>query len=495
MKRSAGILMPIFSLPSKYGIGTMGYEAYKFIDFLKQANQSYWQILPIGPTSYGDSPYSTFSIYAGNPYFIDLDLLVKEKMLTISDLKKIKVKNIEKVDYGYLYKNRLGILYKAYQTGKNLDVISFNKFKNENSFWLDDYSFFMALKKHFNMLSWLEWPDNDIRLRKAKAIDKYKELLKDDIEFFSFLQYLFYKQFYSLKEYANENNIKLIGDIPIYVPLDSSDCWSNPENFVLDENYIPKEVSGVPPDFFNENGQLWGNPLYNWKYMKKNGYKWWTDRIRQASKIYDIIRIDHFRGFESYWAVKYGEENAINGRWIKGPNMDLLDKLKKSFKNVEFIAEDLGFHTKEVQKMLDNFGFPGMKVLEFSFDSRDNNGAEPFNYPENSVCYVGTHDNSTAYGFLKEADKNDIAYCKEYLNISNNSNFNWKLIKGGMESNSYLFICQMQDYLGLDDSSRINMPGTIGKNWKWRMKPNVLTKNLAKKISKYTIMYGRANNL
>lgn len=490
--RSAGILMPIFSLPSKYGIGSMGKEAYKFVDFLKEANQSYWQILPIGPTSYGDSPYSTFSIYAGNPYFIDLDFLIDDGLLNKEDID-IQCHSNYKIDYEYLYNTRFSILYKAYKNANIIDE-EYIEFKNENINWLDDYALFMSLKKHFSMKSWTEWEDSKARFRDLETINKYKELLADDIEFYSYLQFLFYKQFYKLKKYANDNGIKLIGDIPIYVPIDSADCWSNPQSFVLDENYLPIEVSGVPGDYFNADGQLWGNPLYDWEYMKNNGYKWWIDRIGQASKIYDIIRIDHFRGLESYWAVKYGSKTAAIGRWIKGPSMDLLDKLKGWFSNVDFIAEDLGYHTNEVQDMLDKFGFPGMKVLEFSFDSRDNDGGEPYNFPVNSVCYVGTHDNSTALGFLKEAEKNDLRYCKDYLNINTNKNFNWSLLKAGMESNSILFIGQMQDYLGLDDSARMNIPGTLGNNWNWQMDNDVLTKKLARKISKYTKMYGRGRN-
>ena len=488
--RSSGILMPIFSLPSNYGIGTLGKEAYRFVDFLDDADQSYWQILPIGPTSFGDSPYSTLSIYAGNPYFVDLDQLVEDGLLDENDIKNYDCE-IKNIDYGYLFENRMNILKKAYLNSKKYDLTDFDRFKIENSNWLDDYALFMAVKGYFDMKSWAEWPDDDIRFRKPEAMNKYRKLLKDEIEFHSYVQYLFFKQFYKLKKYANLKNIKLIGDIPIYVPLDSSDCWTNPECFQLDECYLPKEVSGVPPDYFCEDGQLWGNPLYNWEQMKQNGYKWWIDRIGQASRIYDVIRIDHFRGFESYWSVPYGEKTAINGKWVKGPGMDLLDKLKGWFQDVEFIAEDLGFHTNEVQKLLDDFGFPGMKVLQFSFDSRDDGGGEPYNFPKKSICYVGTHDNSTAIGFLTSADIKDVEYFKDYLNATSNENFNWALIKGGMASNSEVFICQMQDYLGLDDESRINVPGTIGINWKWRMNKNVLTKDLSNKIKKYTKMYGR----
>ena len=484
--------MPIFSLPSNYGIGTLGKEAYKFVDFLKEAKQKYWQILPIGPISYGDSPYSSFSTYAGNPYYIDLDLLVEDGLLKKSDLKKIKVKKNTEVDYEYLYNNRFIILYKAYQNGYLKDKKKVDRFIF-NNFWVKDYALFMAIKKHFNMKSWKEWPDNDIRFRKQSAIKYYSELLKDDIQFYSYLQYLFFKQFNELKKYINKSGIKLIGDIPIYVPLDSSDCWSNPKCFQLDDNYIPTKVSGVPPDYFSKDGQLWGNPLYDWNYMKKNNYKWWIDRLSEAGKIYDIVRIDHFRGFEAYWAVPYGAKTAKNGKWIKGPNMDFLNIVKKKCKNIEFISEDLGYHTDGVQKMLDEFGYPGMKVLEFGFDSRDVSNQAPHAYTQNCVCYIGTHDNSTAIGWFKNSKKEDANFCKKYLGLNKKEGYNWGLIRAGMCSPAVLFVTQLQDYLSYDDKCRINIPGTLGCNWKWRLEKGKLTKTLSKKIAQYTYMYGRSN--
>lgn len=489
MNRYAGILMPIFSLPSNYGIGTMGKEAYKFIDFLKSSKQSYWQILPIGPTSTGNSPYSTYSIYAGNPYFIDIDELIEEGLIKRNLVAKYKTINRDYINYDFLCETKFNILFNVYLNSKELVVNEFDQFKKENELWLDDYALFMSIKKKYNNISWIEWPDKDIKFRKLDAINKYKKELEENIDFYKFIQYLFYKQFNRLKNYANINGIKIIGDIPFYVPLDSVECWSNPESFELNDEYIPTIVSGVPPDYFSKTGQLWGNPIYNWEYMRNNGYKWWIDRIGQASKIYDVIRLDHFRGFESYWAVPYGDKNAINGKWIKGPDMDVLEKLKGWFNNVEFIAEDLGYITPEVRKTLNDFGFPGMKVMQFSFNIKNHDG--PYTYPENSVCYVGTHDNSTALGFEKTASKKEILYCKEYLNHSIGDEFNWTLIKGGMATKSKIFICQMQDYLGLDDSARINIPGTTKSNWQWRMKKNSLTKKLSKKIAKYTSIYGR----
>ena len=488
-KRKAGILMPIFSLPSNYGIGTLGKAAYDFVDFLYEAKQSYWQILPIGPTSYGDSPYSTFSSYAGNPYFVDLDLLVKDGLLKKADLKDIRVTNPNCVDYNYLFDTRFAILYKAYLKGIEKYRDEFELFIKDNPF-LEEYALYMAIKEHFDNKSWIDWTDERIRKRELGALNYYKDKLSDRILFHEFIQFLFFKQFNELKKYMNEKGIKLIGDIPIYIPLDSCDCWMNPECFKLDENYLPTEVSGVPPDYFSKNGQLWGNPIYDYEHMKTNGYKWWIDRIGASSKIYDVIRIDHFRGFESYWSVPYGDKTARNGKWVKGPSMDLLNVLKGWFSNTEFIAEDLGYHTPEVQQMLDNFGFPGMKVLEFGFDSREKSNHAPHAYKENSVCYVGTHDNSTIIGWLTAASKDDVKYCLEYHGLNDTTDFNWHMIRSGMSSVAKLFVAQLQDYLGLDDSARINTPGTLGNNWKWRLTTK-LDKKLAKKIADYTEMYER----
>lgn len=490
MERSSGILLPIFSLPSNYGIGTFGKEAYNFVDFLKKANQKYWQILPLGPTAYGDSPYSTYSIYAGNPYFIDLDLLIKDGLLTRNDVKKLKTGNKTKVLYDKLSKTRYTVLYKAYEKGYSRYKVSFDKFCKDNKSWLDDYALYISLRKYFGDKSWTEWKDKKIKIRDKQAIKKYKFLLEDEIEFQKFIQYLFYKQFNKLKKYMNRKGIKLIGDIPIYVPLDSADVWANPKCFMLTSAFVPKLVSGCPPDNHNSNGQLWGNPIYNYSYMKKDGYKWWLNRIKGASNLYDVIRIDHFRGFESFWAIPYGKNNPKKGKWMKGPNMDLLGLFKNKFKNVKFIAEDLGYITDEVKKMVKEFGYPGMKVMQYGFSTEELEYV-PYNYEENTVCYVGTHDNSTAMGFFEYGKKSHIRRCKEYFNIKNSDRFNEILIKGGMESKSVLFIAQMQDYLGLDNTARINCPGIVGGNWLWRMKKGAYDNKLANKINKLTILYGR----
>jgi len=487
MKRSAGILLPIFSLPSNYGIGTFGKEAYKFVDFLDKSGQSYWQILPLGQTSYGDSPYQSFSSFAGNPYFIDLDVLVEDGLLENDDLKDLR--NDSTIDYAYLFETRFTVLYKAYLKGKISCFDEFNDFCNTNN-WLEDYALFMALKKHFNNKSWIDWEDEDIRKRTSESLSKYKELLKDDIEFYKFIQYLFFKQYEKLKAYANSKNILIIGDIPIYVSLDSCEVWAEPKNFLLDENYLPKEVSGVPPDYFNENGQLWGNPLYDYDYQELSNYDWWVKRINGTAKLFDVLRIDHFRGFESFWAVPYGETTAKNGKWVKGPGMRLLGVIKEKCKEVDFISEDLGYHTPEVEQLLADFGYPGMKVLEFAFDSTEPSDHMPHNFTENYVCYVGTHDNETVMQYLNNPYK-DIERAKKYIGYSEEEGFNFSMIRCGMESVAKLFITQMQDYLGLGEEGRINTPGVLGGNWTWRMEKDAASEELALKIRDYTYLYVR----
>jgi len=489
MKRSAGILLPIFSLASNYGIGTFGNEAYKFVDFLDKAGQSYWQILPLGQTSYGDSPYQSFSSFAGNPYFIDLDILIEEGLLNKEDVKDLK--NDQYIDYEYLFNTRFNVLYKAYQNGFKKYQKELETFIKENNEWIDSYALFMSLKKHFNHKAWIEWEDKDIRLHNSEAARKYSELLKDDICFYEFLQYLFFKQYKKLKDYANSKGIKIIGDIPIYLPLDSVEVWSNPENFVLDDEYLPIEVSGVPPDYFNENGQLWGNPLYDYDYQEKNHFAWWVKRIKGTSKLFDILRIDHFRGFESYWAVKYGETTARNGRWVKGPGMKLLQVIKDECKDMEFISEDLGYHTPEVEQLLEDFGYPGMKVLEFAFDASEPSDHMPHSFTENYICYLGTHDNDPVMLYYKNAPEETIKRAKKYIGFNLEEGFNYSMIRCGMESVAKLFITQMQDYLGTSEGSRINTPGIFGGNWSWRLTKDQYDDQLANKIREYTYLFAR----
>ena len=419
MNRSSGILMPIFSLPSPYGIGTLGKAAYDFADFLAEAGQHYWQMLPLGPTSYGDSPYQSFSTFAGNPYFIDPDLLVEDGLLTKREVKAYRWGDDPRhVDYGAVYNSRLKLLAKAKKRGWERDREEVTAFVAENARWLPDYALFMACKRHFGMRSWTEWEDEDIRLRRSpEVLEQYRTLLREDVELFTYIQYLFFRQWEALRTYLHERDIHVIGDLPIYVAMDSADVWAEPENFQLDDRCVPTEVSGVPPDYFSADGQLWGNPLYRWDRMQADGFGWWIRRIDGAGKLYDVIRIDHFRGFESYWAVPYGETTAKNGRWVKGPGMALVGVLTGWFPQLEFIAEDLGYPTPEVAQLLRDSGLPGMKVLEFAFDSRDTSSYLPHSYGENCICYTGTHDNSPLALWRQEADPADIAFAKEYLGV------------------------------------------------------------------------------
>ena len=491
-KRSAGILMPISSLPSEYGIGTLGKAAYDFVDFLDKADQTYWQILPLGPTGYGDSPYASVSTFAGNPYLIDLGMLIEDGILSKADLKGLEWgDDPEHVDYGAMYNNRFKALKSAFVKGSVKYAAEIKKFREENSRWVNDYALYMALKKHFDMKCWIDWTDDDIRMRRNGAVEKYTQLLKDEIDLWVFIQYLFFTQWDKLKKYANSKNIKIIGDIPIYVSMDSSDVWSEARFFMLDRDMRPTLVSGVPPDYFSADGQLWGNPLYNWDEMKKDGYGWWIRRIDGAKRICDVIRIDHFRGFESYWAVKYGEKTARNGKWIKGPGMDLLSILKGWFSSIDFIAEDLGILTDDVRKLLKDSGFPGMKILEFAFSEGEPSDYLTYKYEPNCVCYVGTHDNDTVMGWKETAPKYDIKFATEYFGLSEEEGFNFGMIRGGMSSVANIFIAQMQDYLGLGSEGRMNAPGMEMGNWQWRMKKGAANAKLAAKIAHMTKVCGR----
>lgn len=493
--RTSGILMPVFSLPTDYGIGTFGKEAYRFVDFLNKAGQSYWQILPLNPTNYGDSPYQSFSSAAGNPYFIDLDTLCDEGLLEKDDYAGIDFgSDSTSVDYAKLYYNRYGVLKKAYHRFDlmNADYIAFCK---RESAWLDDYALFMAIKDAFGGVSWREW-SCELRFREPSAIKECKSKYSDSIEFYRFLQYEFFKQWFALKKYANTNNIKIIGDIPIYVADDSADIWCNTKLFDLDGDLLPKTVAGCPPDAFSEDGQLWGMPVYNWEYMKteRKPYSWWRRRIKLALKTYDMVRIDHFRGFESFYCIKYGAKNAKKGTWRKGPGIELFDYLREDFKNgLPIIAEDLGFLTKEVRQLLADSGFPGMKVLQFAFDSREESDYLPHNYTRNCVVYTGTHDNDTIIGWTGTANPDDVEYARKYMHVDEREGFNWAMIRCAMMSVADTAVFMMQDFIALDSSARINTPSTVGDNWKWRIKPECINDWLAGMIYENTAMYGRAN--
>lgn len=493
MKRASGIILPISSLPSPHGIGTLGEAAYEFVDFLADAKQSWWQILPVGPTSYGDSPYQSPSAFAGNPYFVDLDLLVADGLLEKDEVEGISWgEDPARVDYALLYEMRPKLLRKAAERGYSRDAAEVKEFREANSTWLEDYALFMSIKEHFGMVAWNEWPDEDARLRKPEALKRYASELKDDIDYYIYVQYLFFKQWEALRTYAHAKGVKILGDMPIYVAMDSADVWANPQCFQLDEKNVPYEVAGVPPDYFSADGQLWGNPLYDYDAMEKDGFAWWVQRVAGAGRLYDALRIDHFRGFESYWAVPYGEKTARNGHWVKGPGMKLVGLLKEQFPDITFIAEDLGFPTPEVRQLLLDSGFPGMKLLEFAFDSRDG-GSDymPHCHIWNCVCYTGTHDNPPLIAWKHEAAPEDVAMACDYLGIKSDEDFVWGFIRGGMSSIANLFVAQMQDYLELGSESRMNIPGVLGGNWQWRLLPGQASPELVQRLAAMTHLYGR----
>ena len=491
MKRASGVLLPVFSLPSKYGIGCFSKEAYKFIDQLKEAGQSYWQILPLGPTGYGDSPYQSFSTYAGNPYFIDLKTLIKEGLLTKKECKAYDFGDQEtKIDYEKIYYSRFKVLKKAFQRFK--PDKEYQEFVKENEEWLEDYSLYMAIKDSKDGASWNVWEDS-LKNREPEALVKAKEELKDAIDFYKFQQYEFDRQWKKLHAYANKQGIQIVGDIPIYVAFDSADAWAAPEMFQFDEENNPVAVAGCPPDAFSATGQLWGNPLYNWEYHKKTGYEWWIRRIGYCFKLYDVVRIDHFRGFDEYYAIPYGDETAVNGKWMPGPGMDLFQAVEAKLGRPNIIAEDLGFLTDSVLKMLADSGFPGMKVLQFAFDPSAESAYLPHTYPKNCVVYTGTHDNDTTRGWYHSESKATRDFAKEYMNVQrmDEDNLAWDFIRVAMGSVADLCITPMQDFLNLDGEARINMPSTLGGNWAWRMKKGQFDKEIVKKMARMTKIYGR----
>lgn len=488
--RESGVLMHITSLPGKYGIGTMGKEAYKFVDFLKEAGQSYWQILPLTPTGYGDSPYQSCSAFAGNYYLIDLELLMEDGLLSEADVDEI-VWNVsdEKVDFGLLYTYRLSVLRKAY--ARFSGSTAYDRFCVGNSDWLSEFSLFMALKDANEGLPWYAWEDG-IKYRDPDALWHARQRLKKEIGFYSFVQFLFFKQWNDLHNYAHGRGIRFIGDVPIYVPMDSVDVWANQEQFQLTEDLQPAAVAGCPPDAFSDDGQLWGNPLYRWDVMRRDGYAWWIRRLNAAGRLYDVVRMDHFRGLEAYWSVPYGEETARNGRWVKGPGMDFIQEVKCQLPQLRMIAEDLGYLTQEVLDLRDASGFPGMKVLEFAFDTLDDSAYLPHNYPINSVCYTGTHDNMTLRQWFESAPEDVTAYAAQYMSFTKEEGPVWGTIRTAMRSVSELCIIQIQDYLELGGEARMNFPGTMTDcNWTWRVGYDIINRNLAQRIYRLTKLYGR----
>lgn len=486
--RGSGILMHITSLPGPYGVGTLGKECYRFADFLYKAGQRYWQVLPLTPTGYGDSPYQSCSAFAGNPYLIDLDMLAEQGLLEKSEITACNWgDNAEKVDFGLLYVNRLGLLRKAYARFRDTDG-AFAEFCAENDSWLPEYAHYMALKDRFGGKPWYEWVD-ELKHRDSRAISESFYELEEQIQFYCFVQYLFFAQWIALRKYCQSLGISIIGDVPIYVPYDSVEVWSEPHYFCLDETLNPTAVAGCPPDYFSADGQLWGNPLYRWDLHKADGYSWWLRRLQAAAKLYDVIRIDHFRGFAGYYAIPYGAETAREGQWLPGPGLDFLETVKKHLPQTPMIAEDLGFLTPDVHKLRNDSGYPGMRVLEFAFDGSSTNPYLPYNHIKNSVCYTGTHDNMPLNQWLAECDE-AAAAAVSYMGDPQNPV--WGMIRLCMASVADLAVVQMQDYLELGAESRMNFPGTCtGNNWTWRASPGFASDTLAEKIKCLTRTYGR----
>lgn len=491
--RQAGILMAITSLPSPWGVGTLGGEARKFLDFLVQAGQSYWQVLPIGPTSFGDSPYQSFSTFAGNPYLIDLDDLCADGLLKPEEYQqKDWGDDPLQVDYGLLYQNRFSVLEKAVQRLRGDRPNELTLFCEREAEWLENYALFMALKGRFNGTPWSRWPD-PLRRREPSALAETARELDDAVWFWKGVQYLFFAQWSRLKQQAKEQGISIIGDLPIYVAEDSADVWAHPEQFQMDGDLHCVAVAGCPPDGFSADGQRWGNPLFDWNRMKADGYQWWIRRISFQFQLYDVVRIDHFRGFESYYAIPADAETAQTGCWMPGPGLDFFNALEGAIGKRPIIAEDLGFLTPSVYKLLDDTGFPGMKVLEFAFDSRDGSGRvyQPHNYPQNCVAYVGTHDNDTALGWLAEADPADTAFAREYLHLDKAEGENWGMMRAIWASTANCAIVQMQDLLGLGSDGRMNIPSTIGNNWRWRARAGFDSPELALRLRRQMELYER----
>ena len=483
MLKKAGVLLPVFSLPNKYGIGSLGKSAYKFVDFLKGCGQSYWQVLPLNPTIYGDSPYQSPSAFAGNPYFVDVDMLIEEGLLT-QEYADGFLRNDEKIDYGYLFESRHFLLKKAFERF-NINCEDYRLFKENNAFWLDDYSLFMSIKEYRSNVQWSEWPDEEKYRRDIKAL---RREYAGSIEFWNFVQYEFYFQYAKLKSYANKKGIEIIGDMPIYVAYDSVDVWANPSNYLLDEELKPSLVAGVPPDLFSEDGQLWGNPIYDWEKMKKENFSWWMDRLRIAYKLYDILRIDHFRAFESYYVVDGDAETAKKGEWREGVGMEFFRALDKTIPGAKIIAEDLGVITDKVRKLLKQTGYPGMKVLHFAFCS-DNSDYLPKNIKtSNCIVYAGTHDNMTTPQWLASLSEKELKLFKKVCKPKKGEDYTHCLIRTAMSTKADRVIICMADYLGLGEDGRINEPSTTGKNWTWRMKDKYATKKLKDSIKELTAM-------
>ncbi len=491
--RASGILLHPTSLPGPDGIGDLGPEAFRWIDFLNQSGTQFWQILPLGPTGYGDSPYQCFSAFAGNPYLISATRLLDQGLLTKADLVDRPNFPIERVDYGPVITWKLHILKKSFDHFKNSkpDAIhdAFEAFKKSEMDWLAPFVLFMAIKDNFGGIPWNEWPE-EYRLQDPQTIADFKAGNAKKIEYQAYLQFIFHRQWQALKDYASKKGVRIIGDIPIFVAYDSADVWGNKELFFLDEKGLPKVVAGVPPDYFSKTGQLWGNPLYNWPLHQRNGYEWWIKRMQSVLSQVDIVRLDHFRGFEAYWEVPFGNETAEHGRWVKGPQHDFFHTIKKELGELPIIAEDLGVITDGVIDIRDSFNLPGMKILQFSFASDPDDDFLPHNYPNKCVAYTGSHDNDTSLGWYESASEREKDFCRRYLARSGDE-IAWSLIRTLWQSVADWVLAPMQDFLSLGSWARMNYPGNPSGNWGWRMRPNAIDGHLAQRIYEINYLYGR----
>lgn len=507
MKRQCGILFPVFSLPSAFGIGCFSKEAYDFIDFLSRSGQSYWQVLPLGPTGFGDSPYQPVSAFAGNQNYVDLRTLIDEGLLNEDAVRSLDFgRDQERVDYGALYTNRGKALRMAYQkfrerllSSSGAQTLSekslyerYEEFCEKESYWLEDYCLYCALKEKFEGKSWLDW-DDDFRNRKKEALDKARKELKDEIAFFCFVQFAFFTQWEKLHCYARERGIQFIGDVPFYVSMDSADTWSHPEVFKFDRDRRPEYIAGCPPDAFSKTGQLWGNPVYAWEKERKNHYSWWIERIRANAALFDILRIDHFHGFASYYEIPYGEETAEKGTMKKGPGMDFFREMKESLGDIPMIAEDLGTITPENEKLLKDSGYPGMKVLQYAFDGSESSWYLTYQHPFHCVVYTGTHDNTTILDWVEHASNHDRDFARKFIHSENTDygTFVWDFIREAYRSPADTCIVPLQDYLVKGREARINTPGSQGSNWQWRLPPNYLSEALSDSIRSLAQIYGR----
>ena len=493
MERASGVLLPISSIPSNYGIGCFSKEAYAFVDQLVRGGQKYWQILPLGPTGFGDSPYQSFSTFAGNPYFIDFEVFIREGLLAEWECHNCDWGGSESyVDYEKIYQSRFRILRLAFSRFHGEQDPEYVNFLEANKEWLEDYSLFMAIKNDQGGICWTDWP-KELRNRESQALEEVRQRLDEEIRFYYFQQYWFSKQWCWLKTYANNCGIKIIGDVPIYLALDSADTWASPELFQFDENRMPTAVAGCPPDAFSATGQLWGNPVYRWDYHKETGYQWWIRRMRHCKELYDVVRIDHFRGFDEYYAIPYGSTTAEHGRWEKGPGLELFQVLKDNIEDFEVIAEDLGYLTDSVLKLVKDTGFPGMKVLQFAFDASWNSIYLPHKYDKNSVVYTGTHDNETTLGWLQNLSDYDRKFVMAYTDSKGKSMEEcvWSLIRAAIASVADLAIIPVQDYLCRGNEARMNAPSTFGNNWKWRMMKGELTEETLGRMRALAQIYGR----